>query len=150
MKLLVPPPVQALLAGLAMWGMARIAPALSFAFPGQRPAAIALAAAGLTVDLIALAAFRRAKTTINPMRPGKTSALVAEGLYRYSRNPMYVGALLVLTGWAAWLGNPLNLAVLAVFVVAITELQIKPEEAMLRETFGAEYVAYAKRVRRWL
>ena len=84
------------------------------------------------------------------MQPEKATRLVVGGLYRISRNPMYLGMLMVLIGIALWLGNPLNIALIGLFVALITELQIKPEEARLAEVFGDEYAAYKTRVRRWI
>jgi len=150
MKPLIPPPVIGLLVGLAMWILAHSAVGFSVRFAGQAWAASALAGAGLAIDLVSIGAFFRRKTTVNPLTPSKTNALVVEGLYRFSRNPMYLGMLMILTGWGVWLGNPLNLVCLALFVWVLNEVQIKPEERALREKFGADYDAYCKRVRRWI
>lgn len=147
---LVPPPIIGLLFGLAMWGLARGAPDYAGAFPGQLWAAALIAGAGLAIDLVSIGAFFKRKTTVNPLTPAKTNALVIDGLYRFSRNPMYLGLLMILAGWALYLGNILNVALLGLFVWAINELQIKPEEKALREKFGADYDAYCKRVRRWI
>lgn len=92
--------------------------------------------------------FRRRKTTLNPF--GESSALVQDGLYRHSRNPMYLGMLLVLTGVALWLGNVPALAAPVVFVTAINRWNIRNEERLLERRFGAEYVRYKQRVRRWI
>lgn len=154
MKPIIPPPVIGLLFGLAMWLLARGASDLTgdyaVALPGQRWAAALIAGAGLAVDLVSIAAFFRRRTTVNPLTPSKTNALVIDGFYRFSRNPMYLGILMILIGWGLWLGNILNLVLLGLFIWVINELQIKPEEKALREKFGAEYDAYCKRVRRWI
>jgi protein-S-isoprenylcysteine O-methyltransferase Ste14 len=149
-KLLVPPPIVALVCALAMWGIAAALPALAWTFPLQVPLAAGVAAIGLALDLVAVFAFRRAKTTVTPLAPQKASSLVVGGLYRYTRNPMYLGMALILTGLAIWLGSPVNLAVLAAFVAYITRFQIRPEEALLEERFGEAFREYAARVRRWL
>ena len=154
MKPIIPPPVIGLLFGLAMWLLARGASDLTgdyaVALPGQAQAAALIAGAGLAVDLVSIAAFFRRRTTVNPLTPSKTNALVIDGFYRFSRNPMYLGILMILIGWGLWLGNILNLVLLGLFIWVINELQIKPEEKALREKFGAEYDAYCKRVRRWI
>lgn len=150
MKLLIPPPLQGLIAGIAIWGLAQWAPDLVTAYSGQKTIAGGLIASGLVIDLISIIAFFRAKTTISPLSPEKTNTLVLNGLYRFSRNPMYLGMLLVLLGWSLWFSSPLTLIPIILFVLSITWLQIKPEEAALTEKFGENYTAYQARVRRWI
>ncbi|HEV8366930.1 MAG TPA: isoprenylcysteine carboxylmethyltransferase family protein, partial [Pyrinomonadaceae bacterium] len=75
---------------------------------------------------------------------------VSTGVYRFTRNPMYLGLLLTLLGWAAFLSNPASLLFVPIFVLYINRFQIKPEEQVLSSLFGAEYMAYKSRVRRWL
>ncbi|MEO1251623.1 MAG: isoprenylcysteine carboxylmethyltransferase family protein [Pseudomonadota bacterium] len=146
----LPPPLQGLLAALSMWGVARFGPPIAVAFPGQGAIAIAIASVGLAIDLISVAAFLRAKTTVNPMAPERAEHLVVDGLYRISRNPMYLGLLLILIGWGVWLGNPLSLLIIPAWMFVITEIQIKPEERALSQVFGDDYDAYRRRVRRWI
>lgn len=150
MQLLVPPPLVGFLAGLIMWFLAREASMLTFSFMGQREAAYMLIATGFSIDIMAIASFRKAKTTINPLSPEKTSKLVVSGIYRFTRNPMYLGMLIILIGCAIWLGSALNVIVLAAFIAYITIFQIKPEEARLEELFGDELSAYMNKVRRWV
>ena len=87
---------------------------------------------------------------MNPTRPNATSSLVTGGVFRLTRNPMYLSLLLYLLAWAAYLSNWLALLLVPVFVLYINELQIKPEERALSTLFGDEYRSYAARVRRWL
>ena len=94
--------------------------------------------------------FRKAKTTMNPFKPDTSSALVSHGVYRFTRNPMYVGLLITLLGWAAFLWQPWALFFLPLFVLYITQFQIKPEERVLSSLFGTEYAEYMAKVRRWL
>lgn len=150
MRLLIPPPVMGLLTGVGMWLLHTELPQLSFDFAGKLYVAIAIGIIGLGIEFTAFAGFQRVETTVNPMRPQNTSALVERGLYRFSRNPMYVGLLCMVMGWAIWLGAPLNIVLLALLAAYLTVFQIKPEEAVLREKFGASYEAYCRRVRRWL
>ena len=84
------------------------------------------------------------------MAPQKASALVTSGVYRITRNPMYLGMLLVLAGWAVWLGNAAALIGLPLFVGVLNLLQIAPEERVLRGRFGDAFTRYAARVRRWI
>lgn len=147
---LIPPPLLALAAGALIWAIARKTGLPALDFPGRAALAVLVAGAGLLIDLVSVAAFIRAKTTVNPLAPDRSSALVIGGLYRFSRNPMYLGMLLILLGWTFWLGQPLALAVAALFVILIERLQILPEERALEEKFGDDYRAYKKRVRRWV
>lgn len=150
MKLVVPPPLQGLITGAAMWWLNRALPAFAFSFPGHKALALTFIAAAIGIELTAVAMFFRARTTVNPLAPHKSKVLVAKGLYRISRNPMYLGLALLLTGWLLWLGNPLNALLLIAFVLYITAFQIKPEEAALREIFGEDFDTYAHQVRRWI
>lgn len=150
MKLLIPPPIVALLCGLLMWFVSGQFPAARAAFPLQDMLAYALIAAGISLDLVSILAFLRARTTVTPLAPEKASSLVVGGLYRFSRNPMYLGLLFILSGAAVWFGVLANLAVIIGFVAYITAFQIKPEEERLSEIFGQEYRDYQRQVRRWL
>ena len=94
--------------------------------------------------------FQRAGTTVSPREIEKASSLVTTGTYAISRNPMYLGLLLVLAAWTIALGQALNLVFPVLFAVLVTVFQIGPEERMLREKFGEAYIAYRKRVRRWI
>jgi protein-S-isoprenylcysteine O-methyltransferase Ste14 len=149
-ELKLPPPLLASLAGGIMWLAARPLPALALDWPGQQALAMALAVSGVLLDLSAAIAFYRARTTINPLNPDNTSAMVTGGIYRYSRNPMYLGLLLMLSGWALYLAHPLAWLGLPLFVLGLTRLQILPEERILSEKFGAHYAAYTAAVRRWI
>ena len=109
--------------------------------------AIPVLLGGLLV-LIAAGLFRLRKTTINPF--GEPSLVVQDGFYRFSRNPMYLGMLLVLVGIGVWLGNVLALLLAPAFVVIMARWYIVREEQLLDARFGEQYRAYRRRVRRWL
>jgi protein-S-isoprenylcysteine O-methyltransferase Ste14 len=94
--------------------------------------------------------FRRAKTTVNPLTPEASSMVVRSGIYRYSRNPMYLGMLLGLGGLATLLANPFNLMLLPLFVLFLNQFQIIPEENALIDKFGQDFRDYQAQVRRWL
>jgi len=106
--------------------------------------------AGAAFDLSGLLAFRASRTTINPLQPQRASALVVGGVYRFTRNPMYVGMALFLLAWAVYLSAVLPFLGPLLFALYITRFQIQPEERVLKALFGAGYLAYAARVRRWL
>ena len=144
----VPPPIVALCAGALMYALAWALPMLTFRISWIFAAIVA--GAGLVIDLIGVVQFVRAKTTVNPLKPDAASALVTGGLYRWTRNPMYVGMLLVLLGWAIYLSNIAALAGLPLFILYISRFQIAPEERALQARFGSEFERYKGRVRRWL
>ncbi|HHL45813.1 MAG TPA: isoprenylcysteine carboxylmethyltransferase family protein [Gammaproteobacteria bacterium] len=150
MELKIPPPVVALISAAIMWAVAEFsAPALPvLEVPGLLPLVVLVV--GLAVEISAVVLFLGADTTVNPMNPGNTVQLVNRGIYRFSRNPMYLGVLLVLSSWALWLGNAVNLAVLLLFICYITRFQIIPEERVLAELFPDEFDAYRIQVRRWI
>lgn len=146
----IPPPALALLHAGAMWLAADRWPTPALAWPGRVWLVGVLVLVGLSFDLSGLIRFVKARTTINPMRPQKTSALVTTGVYRLTRNPMYVGMLCLLTAWGLWLAHPAALVALPSFVLLMNRLQIGPEERMLAGLFGEDYAAYTRAVRRWL
>jgi len=146
----IPPPLIALLAGLAMAGLHRYWPLAQCLRGGLRSAGILLMLLGAAPMLLAVWRFRAAATTMNPMDPAKATALVQSGVFRYTRNPMYLGLALLLSGWAWWLGSATPWLVLPPFIAAITWLQILPEEGALQALFGDAYADYRRRVPRWL
>jgi protein-S-isoprenylcysteine O-methyltransferase Ste14 len=110
---------------------------------------IAAVAAGLALDLIAVGAFRRRGTTVLPaLRP--TSAIVAAGPYRFTRNPMYVGMAIMYVGFSVVLNTAWPLVFLPFSVLAVDRYVIRREERYLAAKFGAEYDRYRQTVRRWL
>ncbi len=150
LELRVPPPVVAFICGLAMWAMSRLLPGLRAELPAAWWLAGACAIAGLAIAGAGIVAFHGAGTTHNPMKPERASALVTSGIYRWTRNPMYLGWLPIGLGWAIFLAHPIALVVLPLFLLYITRYQIVPEERVLREKFGDAYVGYCRRVPRWL
>ena len=146
----IPPPIVAALIATAMWGISSLPPALPLAPALRQLLAAALAMVGVTFDLLGLLAFRRSRTSINPMKPGKASALVTGGVYQVTRNPMYVGLALLLAAWAVHLSTLWPFLGPALFVLYMNRFQIGPEERVMRDKFGEQYAAYAGRVRRWL
>jgi len=150
LELKIPPPAVAAIAAVAMWLLARALPALDLAIPAREPAAILAALIGIVADLAGLVEFRRARTTINPLKPHTATALVAGGIYQFTRNPMYLGLAFILLGWSIHLSNPACLAVLAAFIGYLDRFQIAPEERILASRFGDAFAAYRARVRRWL
>jgi protein-S-isoprenylcysteine O-methyltransferase Ste14 len=150
LELKVPPPAVALLLASAMWLATSISGALAFALLGRLAIAIALAAFGVAISTAGTVSFWRARTTVNPTRPDAASSLVATGIYRLTRNPMYLGLFLVLAGWAAYLSNAVALVGPLMFVLYINRFQIVPEERALAAKFGTAFDDYRRRTRRWI
>jgi protein-S-isoprenylcysteine O-methyltransferase Ste14 len=150
LELKVPPLLVWLVFVGAMYGVARIAPGFSFALPARTALALVLAVFGLAVAFAGVAAFRRERTTVNPLTPGASSSIVSSGVYRVSRNPMYLGFFIVLAGWALYLSNVVAIVLLPAFLAYMTQYQIKPEERALLAKFGPEFARYMTRVRRWV
>jgi protein-S-isoprenylcysteine O-methyltransferase Ste14 len=146
----IPPPVIGVLCALLMWGISMQTPVI--AWWGALAQAITglLVLLGLFLDSGGLLSFIRSKTTINPINIEKASALVTGGVYRFTRNPMYLGMAFLLTALAIWLQTPLAFVGPVLFVGYITRFQIIPEERALQKLFGQEYLDYSQRVRRWL
>lgn len=149
MKLKVPPVFILLCFGLLMYLLATFLPFGYFDFFGRKYLIITLWAIAVCIGTVALVQFFWSKTTIDPSNPSKASKLVTSGLYQYSRNPMYLGMLLILLGWGLWLGNAFNVLLAAGFVAYMNRFQIIPEEVVLSDLFGKEYAQYCTLVRRW-
>lgn len=145
----IPPPVYALLAAFAMWQLQRHLPVASTSAVWPVYTGYALIAIGVATDLIAIWQFRQHNTTINPLHPDRTTAIVNTGLYRLSRNPMYTGLLISLTGLVFLFRALSPIVVLPVFMWVITLFQIRPEERTLLAKFGDEYHQYVLQVPRW-
>jgi protein-S-isoprenylcysteine O-methyltransferase Ste14 len=150
LELRIPPLLVTALVAAAMAGASALVPQAAFEFPARPWLAALLAALGAGVALAGVVEFRRAGTTVNPLRAEAVRQVVTSGIYRVSRNPMYLGFALALTGWALWLANALALLGVPLLVVFLNRYQIAPEERLLRERFGAEYEAYLAAVRCWI
>ncbi|OEE93303.1 protein-S-isoprenylcysteine methyltransferase [Vibrio genomosp. F10 str. 9ZD137] len=105
---------------------------------------------GVTFALAGVISFKKHKTTLDPMNTENVSTLVKSGVYRYTRNPMYVGMLMALLGYGFFLSNPINLFITVLFIWYMNKFQIKPEEVFLSSVFGNDYDEYKKSVKRWL
>lgn len=146
----IPPPVYALCTAALMWGVDHQAPSLRWIGTPWNRLGWLLIGLGLAVDLHSIFLFIRTRTTVNPLQPATASHLVVSGIYRISRNPMYLGLVLALSGWAWLLGSPVCLMLAFLFARVLAIVQIAPEEAALRNRFGASYDEYCRRVNRWI
>lgn len=150
LELKIPPVAVALITVACMWLAARAVPGFDVPFSGHVLVSGMVAALGGFIALSGVVAFSRAGTTVNPMKPGSSSSLVVTGIYFVTRNPMYLGLLLVLLAWAIYLANVLSVLLLPAFVWYMSRYQIEPEERALTSLFGPEFTAYVARVRRWM
>lgn len=135
---------------MAMWALSLLVPGVQLDTPLRVTfTLLALILGGLLV-LAGGISFRRARTTVNPLQPEAATALVTSGIYRFTRNPMYLGFALFLVAWAMWFAFPWSLFGVAIFIAYMTRYQVLPEEQALAALFGSEFDRYRHRVRRWL
>lgn len=145
----VPPPIVAALCAALMWWIARHSPIISPPDGAVRVVTALSAILASVLILPAAVALFRASTTVSPTRSAAPSTLVTSGVYRFTRNPMYLALACVLHAWATWLRAPVALLGLVLFVAFITRFQIVPEERSLAQLFGSTYLSYRARVGRW-
>ena len=150
LELAVPPLVLTGAIAAGMVGLAYALPGATRAWPGHIACGVVLAGVGAGIAVWGVVAFRKAGTTVDPRDPHAASSFVASGIYRYTRNPMYLGFLLALAGLGAFLANLAAVALLPLFVAYLVRFQIVPEERALLHKFGAPFAGYMATVRRWL
>jgi protein-S-isoprenylcysteine O-methyltransferase Ste14 len=150
LELRIPPLLVVAAAAALMWVVAHWFATARVNIFASGVVAAALALLGVALAAAGVIEFRRAQTTTNPMDPSSTTTLVTGGVYRLTRNPMYLGFTFILLGWAAFLSNAATLLVVAGFMFYLTRFQIVPEERALERAFGADFRAYRAVVRRWL
>lgn len=144
----IPPAVVWLVCALIMKSIAYVLPFV--ALPHLPIAAVVMALIGIGAGIAGVWSFYKAGTTINPLEPSEATHFVSEGIYKLSRNPMYVGLACCLVSWAIWLSYLLPWLGVLLFIAYMTRFQIIPEERVLRQKFGDEYQNYCLKVRRWL
>lgn len=149
MKLKLPPSLIFVVFFLLMYLLSRFLPFGYFEFFGHEYFIIAILVISILIAFISLFQFFKSKTSIDPRTPSKVSTLVTAGIYKFSRNPMYLALLLILLAWGIWLGNAFNSLLAAGFVGYMNKFQIIPEEQVLTTIFGKEYQQYCTQVRRW-
>ncbi|MDR6990169.1 isoprenylcysteine carboxylmethyltransferase family protein [Luteimonas sp. 3794] len=146
----IPPPVILLFLGVLASAAAFYIPAFTFDLPYSELFAGALALAGLGLNIYPKFTFNQVGTTVNPLKPDSTVHLVTSGVYRYTRNPMYLGHSMILLGWSLYLQSMIAILVVPVFIIFVSRFQIRPEERYLSTRFPDDYAAFCKRVPRWL
>jgi protein-S-isoprenylcysteine O-methyltransferase Ste14 len=150
LKLKIPPPVYMLIFAISMWLMNQYIPLIEWVRPPWNQAGFIIMGLAFFTDLSSLFLFFKKHTSLNPIHPERASILVTGGMYRFSRNPMYLGLLILLSGWAVYLGSISPIFLLPLFIWVITHEQIQAEEQILEEKFGPAYLTYKQRVRRWI
>ncbi len=150
LELRIPPVIQVIIIGVAMWGLSSFFPTFNASSNATTAVGAIFILIGIVLAALGVLEFRKANTTVDPRFPEKSSQLVEIGVYRISRNPMYLGFLLILSGWAFYLMNYMAFVLLPAFVLFMNSYQIKPEEKYMMQKFSKEFKAYAARVRRWI
>ncbi|MEO8739897.1 MAG: isoprenylcysteine carboxylmethyltransferase family protein [Casimicrobiaceae bacterium] len=150
LELKIPPPALALLVAVAMWGISSATSRFEISAVLRNTAVIVIAIVAFGFAVSGIFAIRRARTTISPIKPEAASSLVTSGVYRFTRNPMYLGLSIVLLAWAIFLSSAWTLLGPIAFVLYISRFQIAPEERALSKLFGSAFADYQSKVRRWL
>jgi protein-S-isoprenylcysteine O-methyltransferase Ste14 len=150
LELRVPPPLVTLFMAVCMWGLSFLG--LTIAIPAGLRTVIALVSAltGVGIIVAGIAKFVEARTTVNPMHPDAATSLVTDGIFAFTRNPMYLGLLLLLVAWGIHLAAVWGFLGPVLFALYISRFQIQPEERALADRFGSAYADYTQRVGRWL
>jgi protein-S-isoprenylcysteine O-methyltransferase Ste14 len=150
LSLKIIPPFQVLILGGIMWLIHRHMPLLHYHTGLEFVVSRLILLVCVAIFVSAVYQFWKYRTTVNPQKLERTSALITEGVFAWSRNPIYVVDVLLLLSWAIWLGSWINLLMPIAFIIYCTEFQIKPEEQVLTNKFGDAYIQYRQRVRRWI
>jgi len=150
LELKIPPVLVVVLFVILMWLISLLLPGFHVSAQFRMLACVVLAGIGALFAGSAVLSFRKASTTVNPTAPEACSSLVISGVYKMTRNPMYLGLWLFLLAWGLFLSNLYSLVLSAGFVLYMNRFQIQPEEDALETCFGAEFLAYKNQVRRWL
>ena len=144
----IPPPIVTLFFGLCIYLSRPYFPEFSFSILNSLSTISFML--GITVFATAVSSFKRQNTTVNPISIEKASSLVVNGVFKYSRNPMYLGMLFILLGLTFKFNLIGGLLFTSLFMIFISIFQIKPEEAAMEKLFDQEWKDYIKNVRRWL
>lgn len=150
LELKIPPVLVTVVFAMLMWLVSLLLPGIFTPNMARVGGLTALITVGALFSISGVVSFRKASTSVNPITPDACSSLVTSGIYKKTRNPMYVGFLFFLVGWGLFLSNIYSLALSAGFILYMNRFQIDPEERALESFFGAEYRTYKNRVCKWL
>ncbi len=146
----IPPPLVALIFAVAMLCLSFYTPKIAVSVSMQLVLVVLLFLLGAVFSVSGVVSFRKAKTTVNPLKPESSTSLVISGVYTITRNPMYVGFVLFLLAWSAYLASLWAVGFALLYAVYIQRFQILPEERAMESLFGQAFIDYKSRVRRWL
>ena len=144
----IPPPIVALICGLSIYFSRPLFSEKIYIY--SNIISVSLFFFGAAFIVLAASSFKKHKTTISPLHPEKTSALVISNVFKYSRNPMYLGMLFILISLAIRYNIIGGIIAISIFIFFITKFQIKPEEVQMKKLFGEKYAQYKKRTRMWI
>ncbi|EOS8553168.1 isoprenylcysteine carboxylmethyltransferase family protein [Vibrio vulnificus] len=150
LELKIPPVAVFLILILFMYLASEFFISWSFSLSGRLWFAGVLFGLSGAIGMAGVLAFRQAQTTVNPVKPESASTVVSNGIFAYTRNPMYLALLLLLLAYAIWLENMLAFVGCSLFVAYMNRFQIHPEERALEGLFGERYLFYKQKVRRWI
>ncbi|HBQ60801.1 MAG TPA: hypothetical protein DD671_14585 [Balneolaceae bacterium] len=150
LKLKIPPALLFLISVGLMWIINKYLPADGLNFRSNMSTAIAVFSIGVLIGLLGVWEFIRHSTTVNPHKPENANTIVTTGIYKFSRNPMYVGLLIGLAAAVIYFGNPWTAIILPLFIWYMNVFQVLPEEKMMKEKFGKDFREYKSSVRRWI
>ncbi|MCG2589873.1 methyltransferase family protein [Rhodohalobacter sulfatireducens] len=146
----IPPALQFIIIAALMWWISDSIPDLNYSSSQLKWLGISLFSVGVFIGLLGVYEFWKQRTTVDPHKPEKASSFVDTGIYRFSRNPMYLGLLVVLIGILFYFANPVNILPVIGFVLYMNRFQIIPEERVMANKFGEDFFEYKQSVRRWL
>ena len=146
----IPPPLVAIFIAGGMWWLSTVTPVILLTNTVKTVLVTGFIFIGIFFDLAGIISFRRAKTTVNPLKPNTASTLITSGIYQVTRNPMYVGLAAFLLAWASYLGSAWGLILIPLYMAYIQRFQIAPEERALTALFKEEFTDYKAKERTWL
>ncbi len=144
----IPPPVLALILVISNYFSTKKIDLIHIPF--QTLIAVFVLSFGLLILINPVLKFKKSKTTINPIKFKKVNKLVTSGIYKYSRNPMYLGFLMIVISSSIFYLNIYSILTPLFFYLWLNRFQIKREEIFLTEKFGKEYLSYKNKTRRWI
>mgnify|MGYP001182567031 FL=1 len=148
METKIPPPIVTLVFGLSIYFSRGIFQVVEIKYSFYF--GILLLILGFIILISAVRLFRKDETTVNPLSPEQATKLVTDGIFKYSRNPMYLGMALVLGSIAIFFNLIGGIILVALFCAYITKFQILPEERAMRDLFSDDFDKYTKVTRRWI
>ncbi len=150
LKLLIPPVAQVIIIAALIYGASLLLPTLSLNETIKITGLIIFTFIATLIGVAGIITFKQAQTTVNPMAPDSASSLVTHGIYRYTRNPMYLGLVILLMGEILFLAFPFGLVFIGVFIAYMNRFQIAPEEQAITRLFGDDFITYQQHTRRWI